>query len=268
MPELPDVETYRRLVTRHALRQVIVRSSIRDAGVLDRTPVPRIHRALRGRRFVGTHRHGKYLFLRLNDDGWMVLHFGMTGRLRYYGNREPEPQFTIMVISFDNGHQLAYTSRRKLGIVDMTDAPRIYVKRRGLGIDALGLDEPTFMALLTGHRAAVKNFLMDQHRLSGLGNVYTDEILFHAGIHPKAPVDKLNQADRRRLFRSLRSVLDNSIRAQAHVIRLPRTFLLPHRHKGGRCPRCGTPLKRLTTAGRTAYYCPRHQRPWGSSATP
>lgn len=260
MPELPDVETLRRLVSRKALRQVIGHTSVRARKLLGRTPAQAIYKALHGTCFAGTRRHGKYLFIRLRGRGWLVLHFGMTGRLYYYTGREPDRRYNAMVVDFENGRHLAYNSRRKLGLIELTDSPRQFVERKGLGADALAVGQRQFLSLLENRRGKIKGLLMNQGRIAGLGNVYTDEVLFHAGVHPETPVQAMTRADRLRLYRCLRKVLAKAIEARVDVHRLPRSYLLPNRGRDGRCPRCHTPLGRLSVSGRTTYYCPVHQR--------
>lgn len=259
MPELPDVETFKRFVDDHALGQIITHTSIRDHTVLGRATAQRIYKALHHRRFLYTHRHGKYLFIKPSGRDWLVLHFGMTGRLYYYQEREPEPAYNVMVIYFKNHRHLAYNSRRKLGTIDLTRQPRAFIKERDLGADALALDEQAFLALLQGRRGIIKNFLMDQHHLAGLGNVYTDELLFHASVHPRMPLQALNDKTRRRLYAAMHKILRKAIDVRADLNRLPRTFLLPHRRKDGRCPRCGVALRSISISGRTTYFCPAHQ---------
>ncbi len=100
---------------------------------------------------------------------------------------------------------------------------------------------------------------MDQETLAGLGNVYSDEVLFHAGIHPKQPLEDLGPEQLSRLFRTLREVLETAIEAKVDPERMPADFLLPQREQGAGCPRCGAELETLKACGRTAYHCPRCQ---------
>jgi formamidopyrimidine-DNA glycosylase len=105
----------------------------------------------------------------------------------------------------------------------------------------------------------LKSVLMDQSLISGIGNIYSDEILFQAGIHPEKGVDTLDEKAIHHLFMTLREVLETAIEAGAEIEKLPDTFLIPHREKKGVCPRCGLPLHTVTVSGRTSYYCPQQQ---------
>lgn len=101
---------------------------------------------------------------------------------------------------------------------------------------------------------------LDATAIAGLGNIYSDEILFQAGIHPKAAVNKLHDEERRALFKKMKEVLDTAIDCKADPEKLPSTYLLPHRSEGEPCPHCDDPLEQIKISGRTTYYCPRRQR--------
>ncbi|MEJ2686824.1 MAG: Fpg/Nei family DNA glycosylase, partial [Gammaproteobacteria bacterium] len=148
-----------------------------------------------------------------------------------------------------------------LGLVDITDEPAEFIRLKGLGPDAMDLGPGQFDETLGARRGYIKSLLMNQHAIAGLGNVYSDEILFQAGIHPRCEVRQLSGAERHRLRRALNKVLHEAIEDGADPQRFPRTFLTPHRHPGAVCPRCGTKLGILKVGGRTSYYCPRRQPP-------
>lgn len=132
---------------------------------------------------------------------------------------------------------------------------------RTLGPDALTLGYADFRALAKGRRGSAKSWLMDQSILAGIGNIYSDEILFQAGIHPKRAVTDLDERVLEALHKALRRVLRLAIDAHAEPDHLPPGYLLPQRKAHGRCPRCGGSLAQLKAAGRTAYYCPQRQPP-------
>jgi len=260
MPELPDVETFRRYVGATALHQRVSKTRVTGRSLLKGTTPAGLGRALHGRTFEKTDRHGKYLFIALDSGGWLVLHFGMTGELHYYRHDGKEPDYTQFLVSFGNDYELAYSAPRKLGRISLADSPPAFVAAQGLGPDALTLDEKTFMALLAGSRGSLKPWLMDQKKIAGIGNVYSDEILFQARLHPGTAAARLDRAAQRRLFRAMHTVLEKAIKAGAQPERMPRSFLLPRREKGGRCPKCGTGLATTRAGGRTAWYCPRCQK--------
>jgi formamidopyrimidine-DNA glycosylase len=135
-----------------------------------------------------------------------------------------------------------------------------FLKTRVLGPDALDIDLVEFKKMFTKHRGAVKSILMNQKVIAGIGNIYADEILFHARMHPAAEIADLDDKALAKLFRAMRYILEKAIETKADVDRMPKSWLLPHRGKGGKCPRCGRKLKSSKIGGRTAWFCPHCQR--------
>lgn len=261
MPELPDVEVFRRYLGRTALHRRIRSVSVENRKVLKDVSERTLARHLKGRRLEETRRHGKFLFARL-DSGpeWLVLHFGMTGFLKYFRRRESAPEHPRVVLGLDDGYRLAYDSQRMLGDVQLTKDVDAFCVEHGLGPDALSLDAEGFAEQVGGRRGAVKSALMNQSAVAGIGNVYSDEILFQARVHPDTSVASLEDRDLRDLHRATRKVLEGAIHCRADPQRVPRSWLLPHRYEGGSCPRCGGRLERIPAAGRHAWICPRCQR--------
>jgi len=263
MPELPDVEAFRRYLDATALRQRITRVDVAASRILTGISARALGRTLVHHRFVSTLRHGKHLFARLDRGPWLMLHFGMTGSLSYYKEdmeHHERPRYIQVRIDFDNGHHLAYADPRKLGRIALTDRPSEFIESHRLGPDALALDSARFRELVAASRGAIKPWLMNQQIIAGIGNIYADEILFQARIHPQQSTDTLDKGALTRLFRALRRVLEKAIAAQADPVRMPRTFLLPRRQRGARCPRCDRTLKTMASGGRTTYFCPGCQR--------
>jgi formamidopyrimidine-DNA glycosylase len=260
MPELPDVETYRRYLDATSLHQEIARVRVADTRLLEDVTARGLGRALAGHRFERTRRHGKVLFAELDSGRWLVLHFGMSGSLAYCQHATGCPRHTQVLIQFANGCGLAYVAPRKLGYVTLTNGVREFVERQGLGTDALALNRNEFTALANGYRGTLKALLVDQQTIAGIGNIYGDEILFRARLHPQRAVCRLSKEELRRLHSALHAVLERAIAAQADPDRMPRTWLLPRRHGNARCPRCGTPLHYVSIAGRRSYVCPHCQR--------
>jgi formamidopyrimidine-DNA glycosylase len=259
MPELPDVETFRRYLASTSMQQPIEHVHVEAPDLLEDTTPQGLGRALKGKRFVDTRRHGKYLFAGLDAGTWLLLHFGMTGYLDYARNADESPEHTRLRIDFANGARLAYVAPRKLGRIRMVHDVDGYIEASGLGPDAASLDADAFRALLRGHRGMIKSFLMNQEAIAGLGNVYSDEALYHAGIHPRAKLEDLSDEQIDNLHRAIRRVIDGAIDADVDIFRMPDTWLLPNREEGNRCPRCGGEIRQLHAGGRTAYYCPSCQ---------
>jgi formamidopyrimidine-DNA glycosylase len=248
MPELPDVELFKRYLDRTSLRQTIQRVQVNDARILGDLPVERFAAVLAGNRLEASRRHGKHLLVRLAGSGWLTLHFGMTGGLGYFENLAADPPYDRIRLDFEGGRHLAYTNRRMLGRVGLADDADGFIEAEGLGPDALdpAFGDAAFAAALAGRRRDVKSILMDQARL-----------------HPKAPVEGLTKSQRAKLFRAIKDVLSTAIEcsagAEQFLDRLPKDYLLPQREPDGRCPRCSQPLATLKSSGRTSYYCPRCQ---------
>ena len=255
MPELPDVEIYRRRLDSKALNQAIERVQVAAPALLEGISPRGLARALVRHRFALTQRHGKHLFVRIDRGDWLALHFGMDGDLAYYGPAGERPSYAGVVIDFGNGFHLAYVSSRKLGRITLARDPHDYVAKKHLGPDALALDRKTFVALARRGRGAVKTWLTNQRVIAGVGNIYSDEILFQARLHPKRELGTCNDADLGHLFDSMRKVLRSAIAARADARRMPHRFLLPARLARGYCPNCGARLRTLRAAGRTTYFC-------------
>lgn len=149
-------------------------------------------------------------------------------------------------------------SRTRIGLID---EPAGFVEAEGLCPDALDsrLDRAAFREMLAGRRGMVKSALTGQSLIAGIGNIYGDEMLFQAAIHPKAAARELDEQQANALYRAMRHVLRLAIERQADPERLPRSWLLPHRREGERCPRCGGSIERVKVSRRTGYFCPACQ---------
>jgi formamidopyrimidine-DNA glycosylase len=261
MPELPDVHGFKTYLDATALHQRIAHTSIRDERFLRGASRQTISRRLKGRALEETGRHGKFLFARAGDAGWLVLHFGMTGELAYYEDESDEPEYAKLVLDFNGGRRLAYINKRRLGRIDFTDAPAAFVEKQELGPDAMSgeLDRTAFAERLAGRTGMIKPALMNQETIAGIGNVYSDEVLFQARMHPKTPVNELDDDAVGRLYRVMRRVLRVACEKRAEVDELPRGWLLPVRAEGEPCPKCGGTLKKITVSGRSGIYCPECQ---------
>ena len=174
MPELPDVEVMRRYFQSTALHQEIETIELRaEILVEDKGDSDPVKKALVGSSFESTLRHGKWLFTALNDasNKSLVLHFGMTGGLKYYKHGEDEPEYTLALFCFTNGYQLAYFSMCKLGDLEVIGSVANFIKEKDLGPDALEITMADFKKAVEGRGMMAKSLLMGQETLAGIGNV-------------------------------------------------------------------------------------------------
>lgn len=262
MPELPDLAVFKQYFDATALHQEVEEVTVRDTIVLEALSRRRLSAALNGNSFESTRRHGKYLFTHI-DDHWLAWHFGMTGHLKYFKDEADEPDYVQLLISFTNGYHLAYVMSRKLGQIELIDSVDDFLAAHKLGPDVLqdGFDLAAFKQAVSGHRSMVKSTLMNQEIMAGIGNVYSDEILFQAGIHPRTKIDALAEATLDRLFQTMRRVLQTAIDDyRADPEQFPDTWLTPHRRAGEQCPTGKGQLKRIKVSGRSAYFCPACQK--------
>jgi formamidopyrimidine-DNA glycosylase len=217
-----------------------------------------------GHSFASTRRHGKWLFVALEGEGnrSIVFHFGMTGGLKYFKDMDDEPEYARVLFHFENGYQLAYLSKRKLGELEVISSVDKFIKEKDLGPDALDpdFDLAAFKKAVADRHAMVKTTLMDQEIMAGIGNVYSDEILYKAGIYPRTEIDTLDEDELTELFHTMKKVLKTAIKYDAKPDQFPDSYLTPHRHEGGHCPKCDAELKRVQVGSRHAYYCPNRQK--------
>ncbi|HEX6206853.1 MAG TPA: DNA-formamidopyrimidine glycosylase family protein [Actinomycetota bacterium] len=258
MPELPDVEGYRRYLAHHAQGRRVERVHA-DPTILRNTTPQGLGRALVGGVLGPPRRHGKWLSCPV-DGPTLVLHFGMTGSLVWSGEEPERHPYDRMILEVEGG-ELRYRDMRKLG--------GVWVVPRGvdvesvtgpLGPDAQRIDREDLVELLARRRGGVKAALMDQRMLAGLGNLLVDEILWRARVHPRRAIGDLGRGDLERIADRTEEVLRLSI----ELGRVPpdETWLMGSRDgRDATCPRCGTTLERVKAGGRTSVFCPRCQ-PW------
>ena len=260
MPELPEVELYCRYFAEHALHQRVAAVRVLDERILGvRTPA--MKRALAGHEFTSVRRHGKHLFADAGGS-WLHLHFGMSGDLLYYRDDVEKPRFARVVFEFENGAKLAYDDMRLFGVVDLTPDPDTFIAEHRLGPDPLdaAFRLPVFRRIAAKRRGVVKALLMSQEIIAGMGNLYVDETLYRASIHPRRPVDRLSDAEVKAIYTSLRAILNEAITFKSRGGDYPGRWLVPHREEDDRCPKCGGTIQRTVVFGRTTYFCGEHQK--------
>jgi formamidopyrimidine-DNA glycosylase len=263
MPELPDVEGFRRTLDACARGRRIERVDVADAGVLHGVSARRLRERLRGRTVAEPARHGKWLMMPTEDGPAVLLHFGMTGGLLCCRSDEPVHRHDRVVLTFGDD-QLRYRDQRKLkGLWFAAEGPGDREAHRLLddqGPDAAEVSRGTLASLLAARRGGLKSALLDQSVLAGLGNLMADEILWRAGLDPRRRARDLTDGETRVLHAELR----RTVRSASRAGRVPPrpSWLTGHRDDPeGECPRCDGPLRSARVAGRTTVWCPHCQPP-------
>lgn len=258
MPELPEIESFKDFFESKALRKRIEKVKVKDEVVVSGKGKT-FEEGMKNQIISSFTRYGKYLFADLERDETLMMHFGMTGKLKFYEDEAEEPKYTRVIFNLNGGGNLAFVCRRKLGRIGLVSSMEDFIKEHDLGPDAAkGLDWEAFSERLKGRSGKIKSILMNQQVLAGIGNVYSDEILFQSGINPSTPVNKLKEEELQGIYKNMNSVLKTVIKAKGKD-KLPEDYLHDHRKAGAECPKCGGEIVKETVGGRSAYYCRKHQ---------
>jgi formamidopyrimidine-DNA glycosylase len=278
MPELPEVETVRAHIAPVLEGRRFERVEIADPRLVRPYEPAEVAAELEGERVHAVERRGKYLIVRFESGRSLLIHLRMTGSLRHVRggpDREepPDDPHRRAVVRLDNGSDVAYRDVRRFGTWLLLEPGELdpYLASR-LGdepLDAL-FTVARLGARLERRRAPIKAALLDQRTLAGMGNIYVDEALWRARIHPLRPAESLDRNELRRLHRAIRAALEAGIARQGSTL---RDYRLPDGGEGGMqdefkvygrggepCDRCGTPIERTRVGGRGTWFCPRCQR--------
>lgn len=261
MPELPQVEYTRRYVDATSLHKPVERAKVHDEDLVEGTDPDELESSLVGEPFEKAVRHGKHLFVAVDRDGWLGLHFGMTGDVAFWREEDEVPEYLALEVEFRDGDRFGFTCSRRLGKIRWVERLERFVDDEDLGPDVLAdeFEWEVFDELLEDRRGYLKSALMDQHLMAGIGNEYADEILFQSGFHPETKAPDLDRADRRDVYETLRKTLQTHVARFPDLERLADDHLVPNREKGGECPDCGTELETVEVVGRNSYFCPSCQ---------
>jgi len=282
MPELPEVETVRRLLEASVRGRTI--DAVRLSGLELREPIPRtLPRRLRGLRMVAARRHGKYLLLELDGGLTLLSHLGMSGRWLFH----PSPPVIDMQhvharIRFVDGAQLWYQDPRRFGLLRLVATARLGLDPRLSGLGPDPVERPPSGAwlkeLAAGARNSVKDFIMDQRRLAGIGNIYASEILHRAAVDPRTPAGRVAGDRWDAIARETGAVLAEAIERCGTTFSTYRTLwnepggyggqLRVYDRPGEPCRVCGTAIRRIVQGARSTYYCPVCQPPAGRTRPP
>ena len=278
--ELPEVEVVRRDLEKDVVGRKVTEAEVRPSKNAMR--VIRRHGKRReftdrlvGRKFTKAERRGKYVLLHLDNGDVLVVHFGMSGQFVRGNKRVPLPPHTHVIITFQQGGDLRFIDPRTFGEMFVTAADELgKVKElQHIAIDPLDhvFTWNAFGGALAERAAKMKQLLMDQKFISGLGNIYSDEVLFAAGLRYDRLSDSLSSQEVRRLYRAMQEVLQDAIRfrgttlddeAYLDLFGKPGEFqneLKVYGRTGLPCRRCRTPIQAVKISGRNAYFCPQCQ---------
>jgi len=272
MPELPEVETIARGLdpVLRGRRVEAVWGSGKPLHLNRPVDLRSLRAVVAGRSIAGVRRRGKYLLIELGKTGEGVLvHLGMTGRLRVQPAAAPRAPHTHVVFGLAGGDELRFADARRFGWVQAGAPLGAVAALAALGPDPLSeLDVPALAAALATSRAPVKSFLLDQRRVAGLGNIYVAEALFRAGIHPTTPARRLVERAPE-LLEAIRASLAGGIARRGTTLRDyvdadgqkgdNASALLVYGRAGQACPRCGAAVRRRVDAGRATFFCPTCQ---------
>jgi len=291
MPELPEVETVARGLRQAVLGRRIVSVTLGKTDFID-DPVA-LEQHLPGRRIEAVERYGKFMLLRLSAEAGangnsgkdagnqasLLVHLGMTGQMASSPAEKPPEKHTHVCMLLDDGRELRYTDARRFGrIAYLTEAPLAEELTR-FGADPLEVSKDEFVKRIRGRRARVKALLLDQGVLRGVGNIYADESLWRAKIHPAQLGAKLSGKQAETLWCALQEILRKAIAMRGSSISdfldaegEPGEYQRQHRaygREGKGCHRCNTAIRRGIVAGRSSYFCPKCQpAPRGFGALP
>lgn len=269
MPELPEVQT---IVD--GLNKIILGKKIKSIS----TDFSRVFsqkdfkKGVEGSKITIIRRRGKFIIIELSNTRAILIHLGMTGNL-FYLNKESFPEkHDHMVMKFSDHTQLRYNDQRKFGKIKMIDLAKLEnVSEIGqLGSEPLKISLKEFVNIFQRRKGRIKTALLNQKILAGLGNIYSDEALFDAKIHPLTKIDNLNQTKLKALYSSIKKILKKAIQSGGTSVDdylnvdgqegFFQFKLKVYGREGEPCPRCGAKIKRIKISQRSSHYCPRCQR--------
>jgi len=281
MPELPEVETIRRQLEPELRGRRIEQLEVLDPRWTRPVDPRRLEQEVSGRQILGLRRRGKYLLMDLDGELTLVMHLRMTGNLLLVEQGDPvvavdEEGFEPVAdrhlrarFELDDGRELRFSDARRFGEAFVLPSAGVEERFAGrLGVEPLSgqFSAETILALAAGRSAPLKSFLLDQSRIAGVGNIYADEALWRAELHPLSPAGSMRREHAEALREGVRGALragldgggasiDDYLDARGRRGTMQDEFLV-HTREGEPCPRCGTAIRRIVVAGRSTYFCP------------
>ena len=268
MPELPEVETIRNELFPHIIGSRFTKVTVLDAKLVRQLSVEELCQKLAGKKINNLERRGKYLIFHLSGGEVLIIHLKMSGALLL--NPEQADRYARVIFDLDNGSRIIFTDRRRLGALWLVGNKQSIIGKLGPEPLTPAFTSQTLAKRLQKHKAPIKAVLLDQSFIAGIGNMYADEALFAAGIHPLRQANSLSPQETKKLHKAtvdiLRSAIDSGGASVDTYKRPQGTLGTAHfnfcvAHRGGKpCPKCGMPIQRLAVRNRGSYFCPNCQK--------
>jgi formamidopyrimidine-DNA glycosylase len=263
VPELPDVEVKRKLIDATCLNTKIEKVEALKSRVLKNVTPASLDKGLKGTKLTSTRRRAKFILAFTDSGSTLLMHFGMTGDAVYAREGEEEAKYWKVAFRFAGGGTLYYSDPRMFGRIALyqTQEEKEIPDVAGLGPEPLdrSFTFKVFEKIARSHNTTIHQLLMDQSLIAGIGNIFSDEITYQAGVLPYRKTSGLSDAELHSLFDKTKWTLRKAIDLDADLDRKPGVFLIPHRGKGGECPH-GHPLTSMTIGGRTSWFCETEQK--------
>jgi len=260
MPELPEVHTFQQYFNEAALNIPIKEVIVHDDKILRNTDSATFTQYLTGRTFLDSYRRGKYLFAKLDNGHHLLMHFGMTGDLKYYQDPDDAPKHERFVFVFADDYRLGFDCPRKFARIIYIERLDVYIEDVKLGEDALEISIEQFTAAMVGKKTNIKAFLLNQKLIAGIGNLYADEILYQTRIHPASQVGALRPKQQKAIFSAMQRILGEAVAKVAHYKSYPDDWFFQWRVAGQKAPNGKTEVTMEKIAGRTTYYFKGYQK--------
>ena len=273
MPELPEVETVRRQLAQRIIGRQFTSFHLKEGGerCLRGADPNALHAQLQGATVTAVGRRGKYLLLHLDSAQTLVIHLRMTGALHVVDSAADEEKFTRAVFDFTDRSQLRFLDLRKFGTIDLADDPAAVLPE--LGPEPLSSDftPAALWHALRGRQTPLKAALLDQRTVAGVGNIYADEALHQARLHPECPAGSLRPPERRNLHAAIQTVLEEGVKHGGASFRdytdvgghegTQQFHVQVFRRTNQPCDHCQTTIRKITVGGRATHFCPKCQSP-------
>lgn len=276
MPELPEVEIVARSLDRLVSRRRIAEAELRRARLAPRLEPEEFARELEGATFNFVRRRGKHILMDLSGERTLIVHLRMSGRFMLFPADREDPKFTHAVFHLADGSRLIFQDQRHFGFMDLVETGRLFETKalKKLAPEPFSEDfsRKYLKNALKTSRRSIKEFLLDQTKVCGLGNIYAAEAMFLARLHPATPADEVSAVKTNRLHRYIREVLREAIDHGSTLNVDPENIdgsyygggyeehWRVYDREGEPCPNCAAPVRRLVQAGRSSYFCPKCQR--------